>query len=178
MRSTEAVGQSDSGPKEYTDVFSPEVRSRVMAAVGQHDTTPELQVRQFLWNAGFRYRVRNRDLPGSPDIANRSRAWAVFVHGCFWHGHKNCPKMKSGSRPRLPKSNREFWASKIDRNRRHDAAAARGLRRLGYTVVVIWECQLKNEERLGRRLLDRLRDDLAGKFSTPPPTRAGPALAP
>ena len=135
------------------DIVSPQKRSEMMAAVGQKDTPPELAVRRILTSLGLRYRVKNRDLPGSPDIANRSRKWAVFVNGCFWHGHKNCSKTKSGPGEfRIPRSNSEFWRDKLETNRKRDARAVRALRARGYRIVVVWECSLKDPERVVHRL--------------------------
>src|ERR1035441_5333962 len=91
------------------DVVSITKRSEMMRSVRQTGTRPELAVRRLLRTLGLKYRVRNRDLPGSPDIANRRRKWAIFVNGCFWHGHKNCPKTKSGTGPRVPVGNQPFW---------------------------------------------------------------------
>lgn len=125
--------------------------SERMAGVRQKDTKPELIVRRILHRLGHRFRVRNRDLPGSPDIANRSRGWVVFVHGCYWHRHKAC------SRTTTPKRNRAFWQAKFDRNVERDKAVQKELRRLGYKVVVVWECETKHPARLGRRLERRLR---------------------
>src|SRR5262249_28925614 len=93
-----------------------------MKRVRQHGTDLELIVRRFLWHHGLRFSVHNRDLPGSPDIANRKRRWAVFVHGCFWHGHRRCKLA------RLPKNNNEFWIKKVHDNRRRDAARTKELR--------------------------------------------------
>lgn len=109
--------------------------SKRMAAVRQKDTGPELAVRKVLSALGHFYRVRNGDLPGSPDIANRSRRWAVFVHGCFWHRH-GC------TRTTTPKSNREFWLQKFDANVRRDRRAQRALRAMGFNVIVFWECHV------------------------------------
>jgi DNA mismatch endonuclease (patch repair protein) len=134
------------------DIVSAEKRSEMMAAVGQKDTPPELAVRRMLTALGRRYRVRNRDLPGSPDIANRSREWAIFVHGCFWHGHRNCPKTKAGSDFRVPATRPEFWREKLETNRRRDARAIRALRGEGFKVVLIWECELRQPEAVATRL--------------------------
>ena len=92
----------------------------------------------FLHELGHRYRVRNRDLPGSPDVANRSRRWAVFVHGCYWHRH-GCKATTT------PKRNRAFWEAKFARNVERDAESAAALRKLGFTVVVVWECETKGD---------------------------------
>jgi DNA mismatch endonuclease, patch repair protein len=146
------------GAKSGHDVVSPRIRSRIMRAVGQEDTSAELRVRRMLNMLGLRYRVRNRDLPGSPDIANRSRGWAIFVNGCFWHGHKNCPKTKSGRAPRVPESNREYWEPKLSANRSRDARKIRELRERGLLVVLVWECRLRDPERVAGRLQRLLGD--------------------
>lgn len=108
----------------------------------QRDTKPELIVRKAVYSLGHRYRLRNKDLPGSPDLANRSRQWAVFVHGCFWHHHAGC------QRASVPKSNREWWLSKFRGNKARDRRAVKELRELGYAVVIIWECETTNEKTL------------------------------
>lgn len=95
---------------------------------------------------GLRYRTRNRDLPGSPDLANRSKRWAVFVHGCYWHSHQGCP------RATVPKRNRAFWDAKFAANRARDARAVRALKQDGYRVVTLWECELVDPARVAKRL--------------------------
>lgn len=114
----------------------------MMASVAQKNTAPELKIRKMLSDLGVRYRITNRDLPGSPDIANRSKKWAIFVNGCFWHGHKNCPKTKSDRHYRVPKTRAGFWSNKLLANRSRDAARCRDLRRMGYRVLILWECSL------------------------------------
>ena len=106
-----------------------------MSRVRQKDTKPELQVAQTLRAIGAHYRKSVRGLPGSPDFVNKKRKWAVFVHGCFWHQHRGC------MRATIPKNNRVFWLEKFARNRKRDADAVRALRRLGYKVAIVWECQ-------------------------------------
>lgn len=100
-----------------TDVFTPEKRSAVMAKVKGRGTKPELQVRKALTALGVRYRLNRKDLPGSPDVVMAGRRLAIFVHGCFWHGH-DCAR---GSR--VPKANRDYWLAKVARNKARDAAA-------------------------------------------------------
>ena len=135
------------------DIVSRRKRSEMMGAVGQKDTPPEMTVRAMLTALGYRYRVKNRNLPGSPDIANRSRRWAIFVHGCFWHGHKNCPKTKSAAGTfRVPKTNEAFWREKLEANRARDSRAIRELRRRKFEVLVIWECSLRDPEGVSGRL--------------------------
>jgi DNA mismatch endonuclease, patch repair protein len=115
-----------------------------MGRVRQHGTAPELLVRHALSARGLRYRTRNRDLPGSPDIANRTHLWAVFVHGCYWHRHEGCHKATT------PHSNVHFWTAKFERNVLRDRQACAGLRKLGFRVLTIWECEAESAERLTR----------------------------
>lgn len=128
------------------DTLTPEQRSERMARVRGKDTRPEMIVRRLLHGMGYRYRLHVRDLPGTPDIVFPSRGKIIFVHGCFWHRHR----CKNGQR--LPKSRRAFWRAKLEGNKARDARTRRKLRRLGWDVLVVWECQLKNIERLERRL--------------------------
>ena len=135
-----------------TDVYSPQKRSAVMRRVKGKDTAPELKVRKALTSLGARYRLHRKDLPGSPDIVLPGRKVALFVHGCFWHGH-DCAR---GSR--VPKQNREYWVSKVDRNRARDAKSLEALTALGWRVETVWECDLKSPSSLTDRLtalLDR-----------------------
>jgi DNA mismatch endonuclease, patch repair protein len=134
------------------DIVNSDTRSRMMAAVAQKDTKPELQVRTILRGLGVQYRVRNRDLPGSPDIAHRGKRWAIFVNGCFWHGHKNCKKTKSTTTSRVPITRADFWSEKFLTNRSRDAQRCRELRQMGYRVLILWECDLSDVEGLARRL--------------------------
>lgn len=114
-----------------------------MARIKQKGTKIEMSVASVLRDLGLYYRKNVRKLPGSPDFANRSKRWAVFVHGCFWHHHAGC------HRATVPKSNRRFWLNKFRDNKRRDTRSVRLLRREGYCVVVIWECQ-------ERRIRDKL----------------------
>lgn len=96
---------------------------------------------------GVAYRLQNRDLPGSPDFANRKNRWAVFAHGCFWHAHPGCP------RATIPKNNREFWADKLEKNRERDARVLAELETKGFRVLVVWACELDREaERVAESL--------------------------
>ncbi len=136
-----------SGPAiPRTDVFTPEQRSAVMRAVPAKHSTPELKVRRLLTGLGARYRLHRRDLPGSPDIVFASRRLAIFVHGCFWHGH-DCAR---GAR--VPKSNTAYWLAKIARNRARDAATLKALTALGWRAAAVWECELKEAPSLSARL--------------------------
>ena len=134
-----------------TDVFTAEKRSAVMARVKGRDTGPERAVRRILTGLGVRYRLQRRDLPGSPDIVMAGRRLAVFVHGCFWHGHA----CKRGAR--APKANAAYWSAKIARNVARDAAAHAALEAAGWTVLTVWECELKDEAALASRLSGSLQ---------------------
>jgi len=120
-----------------SDPFTSEQRSAVMRAVKSRDTTPELAVRRILRAAGIGYRLGGCGLPGRPDLVMKGRRVAVFVHGCFWHGH-DCPR---GARQ--PKANAAYWSAKIGRNRARDAARSAELEAAGWRVVTVWECGLK-----------------------------------
>jgi DNA mismatch endonuclease, patch repair protein len=120
---------------------TPQTSTR-MARVLRHGTAPERAVRRAASAAGLHYRTTNRDLSGNPDLANRLRQFAIFVHGCFWHHHRGCAHAGS------PKSNYEYWQSKFQRNRRRDASALRQLRSMGYLVIVVWECETRDSLRL------------------------------
>ena len=134
-----------------TDVFTPEKRSAVMRRVKGRDTGPERTVRRLLTALGVRYRLHRKDLPGKPDIVMPGRRLALFVHGCFWHGH-DCAR---GARD--PQQNRDYWLAKVGRNRARDEASAAALRAAGWRVEVVWECELKDEAGLGERLERLLR---------------------
>lgn len=121
-----------------TDVFAPEKRAAVMRAVKARDTGPELKVRAMLRTLGHRYRLDARDLPGRPDIVQRGRRKAIFVHGCFWHGH-DCAR---GARQ--PKANADYWRAKVARNRARDEASLTALSTTGWSCHVVWECALKD----------------------------------
>jgi len=130
-----------------TDVYPPDKRSAVMRQVKSRNTKPEMVVRRALWRLGGRYRLHRRDLPGSPDIVLPGRKLAIFVHGCFWHGH-DCAR---GSR--VPKANRDYWLGKVARNTARDAAAREKLAAAGWRVETIWECDLKSAAILDARLM-------------------------
>jgi DNA mismatch endonuclease (patch repair protein) len=115
-------------------------RSALMRRIRATDTGPELAVRSALHRAGVRFRLHAFDLPGKPDLVNRTRRFAVFVHGCFWHAHQNC---RFAARP---KTRPDFWASKLEANRRRDSASIQALAQLGYRTAVVWECSLKKAE--------------------------------
>ena len=138
-----------------SDVFTAEKRSAVMRAVKGRDTTPELAVRRILRAAGIGYRLGGRSLPGRPDVVMSGRRVAVFVHGCFWHGH-DCVR---GARQ--PKANADYWTAKIGRNRARDVAVTAALQAAGWRVIKVWECDLK---RAG--FADRLVAEVRGQAAT------------
>ena len=120
-----------------TDVFTPEKRSAVMRRVKSRDTTPELAVRRSLRTARIGYRLGGCGLAGKPDVVMKGRRVALFVHGCFWHGH-DCAR---GSRQ--PKTNADYWRTKISRNRERDARNDAALTGAGWRVITVWECEMK-----------------------------------
>jgi len=129
-----------------TDVYSAEKRSAVMRRVRSLDTGPERRVRKILTGLGLRYRLHRADLPGKPDIVLAGRRLAIFVHGCFWHGH-GCAR---GAR--IPKQNQDYWLAKIGRNRERDRASLEALTDAGWRVEVVWDCELRDLPGLTRRL--------------------------
>lgn len=114
-------------------------RSAIMRAVKSKDTAPELQVRRFIHGLGYRFRLHRKDLPGTPDIVLPRLNSAIFVHGCFWHGH-DCPR---GAR--VPKANAKYWQAKIARNMERDDLNLRRLQSLGWKLLVVWECELRSK---------------------------------
>ena len=137
-----------------TDHLTKEARSSLMSRVRGRDTAAERYVRKLLWGAGFRYRLNVRALPGTPDLVLRRHKTVVFVQGCFWHGH-DCRKGR-----RRPTSNTSFWNQKLDGNVARDARNRARLEDLGWTVLVVWECCLKEDT---AALLVRLNAERADK---------------
>jgi DNA mismatch endonuclease (patch repair protein) len=131
-----------------TDVFSQQKRSWIMSRVKGRDTKPEILVRSFIFRMGFRFRLHRRDLPGTPDIVLPRHGKVIFVHGCFWHGHKRCPRSKR------PTTNENFWNKKLDGNIKRDKRYRRELRQMGWKVLIVWECETKMLRKLERFLHD------------------------
>lgn len=131
---------------ESTDFYDAVKRSAVMRRVKGRDTTPEMTVRRALTRLGARYRLHRKDLPGNPDIVMPGPRLAIFVHGCFWHGH-DCAR---GSR--VPKQNRDYWVAKVGRNVARDARNGEALTAQGWRVEVVWECELKDRGAFEGRL--------------------------
>ena len=118
------------------DRLSKEERSELMSHIRSVNTKPEVALRRALWRRGFRYRVNVKNLPGSPDIVLPKHRTVVFVHGCFWHAHKGCKIYH------LPQTNSEFWLAKVTRNQERDQEVWRQLEAKGWSVVIVWECEL------------------------------------
>jgi DNA mismatch endonuclease (patch repair protein) len=128
------------------DTLSPKERSERMARVRGRNTDPERTVRSVLFSLGYRFRLHGADVPGRPDIVLRSRRCVILVHGCFWHRHA-CPNGR-----RMPKSRVAFWRAKLDGNAARDKRTRARLRRDGWRVLVVWECQLRDLDKLAARL--------------------------
>ena len=122
------------------DVLTPDQRHRNMVAIHSVSTKPELKLRHTLWNLGFRYRVNNKRLPGTPDVILPKYKTVIFVHGCFWHGHKGCKNYT------VPNTNTEFWTAKVARNQERDQDVWRKLEAKGWAVIIVWECELKKKQ--------------------------------
>jgi DNA mismatch endonuclease (patch repair protein) len=119
------------------DVHSPQTRSYNMSRIKSGNTKPEILVRKFLHAQGYRFRLHVKDLPGKPDIVLPKYKTVIFVHGCFWHGHNNCKYFV------VPKTRTDWWLKKIDGNKRNDQKKLEALQALGWKVLVVWGCELK-----------------------------------
>lgn len=134
-----------------TDVVDAATRSRMMSGIRSHDTMPEKHIRSLLHRAGFRFRLHRKDLPGKPDIVLPKYGAVIFVHGCFWHRHR-CALFK------WPRSNQDFWQKKINANAKRDEGNIAALAKIGWRVLIIWECALKGKQ--------AIRDDKLSKRTT------------
>lgn len=128
------------------DNISRQQRSKNMAAVRGKNTTPELIVRHVLHAMGYRFRLHKKDLPGKPDIVLSKYRTCIFVHGCFWHRHLGCHRSST------PQTNVEFWQKKFDKNVARDKSVATQLERLGWKVIVVWECEIHDQFLLKAKL--------------------------
>ena len=133
------------------DVTPQQQRSLWMARIRGKDTGPELVVRRAAHRLGYRFRLHRKDLPGTPDLVFPGRRKAIFVHGCFWHAHEGCPAAT------LPKTRRDFWTAKFEANRERDARKEAALGDLGWDVLVLWQCEVKDVARLDASLKAFLR---------------------
>jgi DNA mismatch endonuclease (patch repair protein) len=156
------------------DIFDRQKRSEVMSRVRGKDTKPELRVRSYLHAAGLRYVLHDKRLPGKPDLSFPSRRVAVFVHGCFWHGHEGC------KRATLPATRPEFWQAKIEGNKERDKRDRDALEALGWQVRVLWQCSITNvalselASAIASIVLDRRAGSKTGRKRKP----NHPAIAP
>lgn len=128
------------------DIWSKEKRSQVMSKIRSKNTKPEKILRSRLFNEGYRFRLHRKDLPGKPDLVLTKFKTVIFVHGCFWHYHKSC------SEGRIPDTNSIFWKAKLLKNIERDHKHITELQNLGWNVITIWECELKNEEKISKNI--------------------------
>ena len=135
------------------DVFTPEKRSQVMAAIRGKDTKPEVFVRSELHKQGLRFRKNDKRYPGKPDVLLPKYKTAVFVNGCFWHAHEGCDKFK------MPKSRVSFWTEKFERNRARDKGNIQALEEMGWNVITVWNCELSGG--LPDGLVERIKEGSA-----------------
>ncbi|MDR1618936.1 MAG: very short patch repair endonuclease [Treponema sp.] len=135
------------------DTVSPEKRSKIMSGIRSRNTMPEIIIRKGLFHQGFRYRINDKTVFGKPDIVLKKYHTAIFIHGCFWHGHAGCRNFK------IPSSNSAFWTNKIDTNRKRDAEVLNYLHATGWRICIIWECAIRGKKQLS------LLDDTINKIA-------------
>jgi DNA mismatch endonuclease, patch repair protein len=132
------------------DIFNKAKRSWIMSHVKSKDTKPEILIRSIVHRLGFRFRKYQSDLPGKPDIVLAKHRKVIFIHGCFWHGHKKC------SRSSRPQSNKSFWIEKLDKNIERDKKNKRDLESQNWKVLIIWTCETKNILKLQNKIVNFL----------------------
>jgi DNA mismatch endonuclease (patch repair protein) len=132
------------------DHLTKERRSINMSKIRSKDTLPEIRIRKALWRMGYRYRLHYKQLPGKPDIVMVKQKIVVFIHGCFWHRHKNCIEASR------PKTNSEYWETKIRKNMERDKKHQKEIKKLGWKVIVVWECMVKRDIEENIKLLDKI----------------------
>ena len=160
-----------------SDRMTPEQRHRCMSHIRSKATKPELKVRRWLWSHGYRYRLNVKSVPGKPDIVMRPYRTAIFVNGCFWHGHSLTPApspagegssyfLEDSACCKIPSTNREFWVNKIRRNQERDQRNYQMLQENGWRVIVVWECELKASaiEQTMRRVELQLNENLLSLY--------------
>ena len=135
------------------DTVTPKRRSEIMSNIQAKDMKPEMRVRRLAHSMGYRYRLHRKDLPGRPDLVFPSRKKVIFVHGCFWHQHAD-PACKIA---RLPQSNRSYWLPKLERNAARDAQHAAKLKKSGWEVLILWECEVEGDTGLRDRIREFLK---------------------
>jgi DNA mismatch endonuclease (patch repair protein) len=138
---TSEMGTLDASSTNF-DIYSPAKRSEIMGHVRGQNTTPERTVRSMLHRLGYRFRLNVTELPGKPDIVLPRHRKVIFVHGCFWHQHPNCPRSK------LPKTRADWWKAKLQRNVERDRETEDKLHELGWVTLVIWQCQIRDRDAL------------------------------
>ena len=165
-------GPRDEARRQMTDIVDSQTRSRMMSGIRGKNTKPELALRQSLHALGFRFRLHVKGLPGKPDIVMPKYRAVIFVHGCFWHRHPEC------EHARMPKSRLDFWKPKLTANAERDARQRSELEDTGWTVVTVWECEVRNDAALSRAV--ELIKSLAGKRrrKSPAATHHPPSAAP
>ncbi len=136
-----------------SDKYSTEKRSNIMSKIRGKETKPEILVRKYLFSKGFRYRLHDEKLPGKPDIVLPKYRTAIFIHGCFWHGHLGCKRAK------LPTTNTEFWEKKISANIERDKRNIEKLKSEGWNVIVVWQCEIASTKKREVRL-ERLIEEI------------------
>lgn len=139
------------------DTLTPEQRSTLMSRIRSKDTQPELIVRKLLHSRGYRYRLHDKRLPGKPDLVFAGRRKLIFVHGCFWHRHDGC------AMARMPKSRIEFWRPKLQANQARDQVTIARLEAMGWRVLVVWECELRDVDALVAKLEHFLNNEQGTK---------------
>ncbi|MDN5204536.1 DNA mismatch endonuclease Vsr [Fulvivirgaceae bacterium BMA10] len=133
------------------DIYNKSKRSHIMAKISGKETKPEILVRKFLYRKGFRYRKNDKRLPGKPDVVLPRYQTAIFVHGCFWHGHR----CKAG---KLPETRKEFWTKKIEDTKIRDKKNQKELKHLGWKIIIVWQCELKNKAIRETKLLELINE--------------------
>lgn len=128
------------------DIVDKNKRSEIMSRVRSSNTKPEVQVRKLLHSLGYRFRLHRKDLPGTPDIVLPARESIIFVHGCFWHRHKGCCDAT------MPKTRTNFWKKKFAENLARDKKNITALKKMGWKVLIVWQCELRKEKNLIRKL--------------------------
>lgn len=150
------TASKSSSVKPALDPFSKDKRSWIMSRVLSENTSPEIRVRSLLHSLGYRFRLYRSDLPGKPDIVLTKYKTVIFIHGCFWHRHSGC------KRATTPASNKEYWLPKFQRTVERDRKNQKELRKRGWNVLIIWECQVRNLDKLAHRL-KRFLENKKGK---------------
>lgn len=141
------------------DIVDSVTRSKMMAGIKGRNTKPELLIRSLLHRKGFRYRLYGKDLPGKPDIILPKYKSVIFIHGCFWHGHQECPLFK------LPTTRSEFWSTKISRNQQNDSKNINLLLANGWRVCIVWECSIRGAKKDPEKVINTIITWLSSKNS-------------